>query len=233
LALIFGALVGMPVLFRTVTFGEQPKLYADVVYAYFSLLPSNQSLPVLSDEHLVSFLFVLNVTNLSNEVVDVTSVDATAAGEITFGGEGSLNNTISNGSHFEWSNATQVWYQNATLSYAISDVIVAPSESFEGSEYYWQYYWPENSSKLVALSGLVDIPESSLALILNSKIFVFSHVEGKAYASGVSASGAYVAEGVQLETVGNSEFVFNELLKTNQTLQVQHDGTMVTIVSGT
>lgn len=234
LALILGFSVGMPVLFKTVTFGEQPRVYADVVYAYFSLLPSNQSVSGLQREQLISFLFVLNVTNLSNEAVEITSVDVMAAGEITFvpatdeGGITHFNETLK--PNVEWSNVTQVVYVGASgaLGYGSSDNIVTRSESFEGSE----YYWPENTSRLVALSGMVDVSESGLTAMQTSKIFVFSHVEGKAYSSDVMASGAYVIKGVLLETAGDREFVFNELLKANETLRVQYDGTGVTIVSG-
>jgi hypothetical protein len=234
LALILGVLVGMPILrpsMQTVPLGEQPRVYADVVYAYFSLLPINQSVSGLQHEQLVAFLFVLNVTNLSNEFVEITGVDAIAAGKITFAPAtgGIFNATVP--PNVEWSNVTQVMYVSTyegAIGYGSSDIIATRSESFEGSD----YQWPENASRLVALSGTVDVSESGLTAMQDAKIFVFSHVEGKGYSSGFLASGAYVIKGVQLETVGEREFVFNELLKADETLQVQHDGTGVTIVSG-
>jgi hypothetical protein len=141
LALALGALIGMPILFQTVTFGEQPRVYVDIVYAYFSLLPSNQSVPELQREHSVSFLFVLNVTNLSNKAVEITSVDAEAAGKITFAlatGSGIFDETVP--PNVEWSNVSQVMYVSVyggAIGYGSSDGIVVRSESFEGSEYYW------------------------------------------------------------------------------------------------
>lgn len=223
LALILGFSVGMPVLFQTVTFGEQPKVYADIVYAYFSLLPANQSVPGLQHEHSVSFLFVLNVTNLSNKAVEITSVDAEAAGKITFFAEtgGIFNATVP--PNVKWSNVTQVMYVSmygGAIGYGSSDGIVTRSESFEGS----QYYWPENASRLVALSGMVEIPASGLTAMQTGKIFVFSHVEGRAYSSNLRVSGAYVIKGVQLDRVGDTEFVFNELLQANETLRFLNDG---------
>lgn len=225
LALILGFSVGMPVLFQTVTLGEQPKVYADIVYAYFSLLPSNQSVPGLQREHSVSFLFVLNVTSLSNKVVKITNVDAEAAGKITFllttreGG----NSTSTEPPNIEWSNVTQVRYlggEGNSLGFGSSDGIAMRSESFGGGN----YYWPENASRLVALSGMVQIPESGLAAMQTGKVFVFSHVEGRAYSSNLRVSGAYVIKGVQLDRVGDTEFVFNELLKANETLRFLNDG---------
>jgi hypothetical protein len=230
LALILGALVGMPVLLRTVTFGEQPRLSADVVYAYFSLLPSNQSVLGLQHEESFSFLFVLNVTNLSNELVEITSAEAIAAGEISFIEGNSSNQTVTNywEPSVEWSNATQVRYGN--LSFQAGPIIAKRSESFEGS----RYWWPENGSKLLALSGMVESTGMGLDAIRAGKIYVLSHVEGKAYSSGVAASGAYVIKGVQLEAFGDSEFAFNDLLKLGENLQIQSDGTlMISGPSGT
>jgi hypothetical protein len=236
-ALILGALAGMPVLIRTVTTAERPRLYVDVVYASFSLLPSNQSIPKIQNGQLISFLFVLNVTNLANESVKVTSAHAIAAGDIQFASEGQnnysyfSNQTITNWPPSiveSWNNITQVRWPNPGVAYGYSYAIAECSENFAGDE----YKWVENASGLVALSGMVDLSETSLALLRSTKLFVFSHVEGEAYGSDVLASGAYVIKGVQLEKIGDSEFVFNELLNIDQTLQFQHDGTGVSIVSG-
>jgi hypothetical protein len=237
LALALGVLIGIPVLFKTVTFGEPPRLYADVIYAYFSLLPSNQSVSGLRQGHFVSFLFVLNVTNLSNEVVEITSVNAEAAEKIKFSlpntnetvnaNKSSVNITNTVPLNVEWSNATQVQYMSPSgIGYQSSPSIAALSESFEGS----LYYWAENASRLVALSGLAEVTTDGLTALQNSKIFVLSHVEGKAYSNGLPASGAYVIEGVQLEAFGDREFVFNELLKANEALHVS--GSEVFITSG-
>jgi hypothetical protein len=220
----------MPVLLRTVTLGEQPRLSADVVYAYFSLLPSNQSVLGLQYEESFSFLFVLNVTNLSNELVEITSAEAIAAGEISFIGSNSSNVTVTiySGPSVEWSNATQVRYEN--VSFQAGPIIAERSEDFEGGT----YWWPGNSSKLLALSGIVESSAMGLDAIRAGKIYVLSHVGGQAYSSGVVASGAYVIKGVQLETFADNEFVFNGLLKPGENLQVQSDGTlMISGPSGT
>jgi hypothetical protein len=237
LALILGLSAGMPVLFKTVTFGEPPKVYADVVYAYFSLLPSNQSVPGLQYEQFLSFMFILNVTNLSNEVVAITRAEATAAPQIEFipttNGGGKLANvtihissnetTLSNA---EWSNATQVRYEdNGSIAYSSVDPIATSSENYEGS----QYYWTENASRLLILSGVLELPTWGLATMENANIFLFSHVDGEAISNGVVAYGAYVIRGVQLENFGDREFVFNELFKANETLHF--DPTGVPIVS--
>jgi hypothetical protein len=71
---------------------------------------------------------------------------------------------------------------------------------------------------------MVEIPVSGLTAMQIGKIFVFSHVEGRAYSSNLQVSGAYVIKGVQLERVGDTEFVYNELLKANETLRVPSDG---------
>jgi hypothetical protein len=237
LALALGVLIGMPVLFKTITFGEPPKIYADVVYAYFSLLPSNQSVPGLPHEQFVSFLFILNVTNLSNEVVEITRAQGAAAPQMEFipaMSEGSKlgnktsyiypNETVP--SNVEWSNATQVRYAiiGESVAYGFTNQIASSSENYEGS----QYYWNENASRLLALSGVLELPPWGLATMQNAKIFLFSHVEGKVYSNGVAAYGAYVIKGVQLENFGDREFVFNELLKGNGTLHLDLNGVPIT-----
>lgn len=231
LALALGVLIGMPVLFKTVTFGEPPKVCADIVYAYFSLLPSNQSVPGLQHEQFVSFLLILNVTNLSNEVVEITRAQGVAAPQMEFipatseGGNynktGYIYSNETASSNVEWSNATQVRYEgNGSISYGFKDPIATSSENFEGSE----YQWSENASRLLALSGMLKLPPWGLATMQNAKIFLFSHVEGKAYSNGVVAYGAYVIKGVQLENFGDREFIFNELLKAKETLRFPNDG---------
>jgi hypothetical protein len=238
LALILGLSVGMPVLFKTITFGEPPKVYADIVYAYFSLLPSNQSVPGLQHEQFVSFLFILNVTNLSNEVVEITRVQGAAAPQMEFIPTTSGGNQLADitshiypketvSSNVEWSNATQVRYEgNGSVAYGFTDAIATSSENYEGNE----YYWSENASRLLILSGILGLPPWGLATMQNAKIFLFSHVEGKAYSNGVVAYGAYVIKGVQLENFGDREFIFNGLFKANETLHF--DPTGVPIASG-
>jgi hypothetical protein len=242
LALILGLSVGMPVLFKTVTFGEPPKVYADIVYAYFSLLPSNQSVPGLQREQFLSFMFILNVTNLSNEVVAITQAQAVAAPQMEFlpttrkGNQviAIANVTISNpytnenaSSNFEWSNATQVRYQdNGSLAFGFADSIATSSQNYEGNEYYWN----ENASRLLILSGILQLPPWGLATLQNKNIFVFSHVDGEAISNSIEAYGAYVIKGVQLENFGDREFVFNELFEANETLHF--DPTGVPYVSG-
>jgi len=202
LALALGALIGLPVLFKAVPFGKSPRIYGDVVYAYFSLLPSNQSVPGMQHQQFLSFLFVLNVTNLSNEVVEITGAQGEASPQMEFiptNGSGSnlghYKNIISSNetSSAEWSNATQIRYEdNGSVSYSITDSIASSSESFEGSE----YYWSENASRLLAISGVLSLPTWGLVTLENAKIFLFSHVQGKAYSNGVQAYGAYVIKGV-------------------------------------
>ena len=240
LALILGLSVGMPVLFKTVTFGEPPKVYADIVYAYFSLLPSNQSVPGLQQEQFLSFLFILNVTNLSNEVVAITQAQAAAAPQMEFlpitskGKQVIANITISNpypgenvSSNVEWSNATQVRYEdNGSIAFGFTDSIATSSQNYEGNE----YYWSQNASRLLILSGILQLPPWGLATMQNKNIFLFSHVDGEAISNSVEAYGAYVIKGVQLENFGDREFIFNELFKANETLHF--DPTGVPFVSG-
>lgn len=229
LALILGFSVGMPVLFKTVTFGEPPKVYADVVYAYFSLLPSNQTVPGLRQEQFLSFLFILNVTNLSNELVEITGAQGAAAPQMEFipASNRTVSSNVTSSPNFEWNNATQVRYEdNGSVAYGFTDSIATSSESFEGSK----FFWSENASRLLVLSGILELPPWGLATMENAKIFLFSHVDGKVYSNGVYAYGAYVIKGVQLENFEDREFIFNELFKANETLHF--DPTGVPSVSG-
>lgn len=235
LALALGVLIGMPVLFKTVTFGEPPKIYADIVYAYFSLLPSNQTVPGLQHEQFVLFLFILNVTNLSNEVVEITRAEGAAAPQMEFisttNGGGKLanktsyifpNETVS--SNVEWSNSTQVRYEgNGSVAYGFTNAIATSSENLGN-----KYYWSENASRLLTLSGILKLPPWGLATMQNAKIFLFCHVQGIAPSNGVAAHGVYVIKGVQLENFGDREFVFNELFKANETLHLDPTGVPIT-----
>jgi len=110
-----------------------------------------------------------------------------------------------------------------------SNVIASRSEDFlEGNE----YYWSPNASKLVVLTGMVEISDLAFHALRVGKIFVLSHVRGKAYSNErLSISGAYVIKGIELEIIQGQELVYNNLLRTNQHLHIINDGTGVFISS--
>jgi len=229
LALMLGVAIGMPILTQNLVFGEPPKVYAEVVYAYFGLQPFSENVSGLYGRQVISYVFILNVTNLSNQPVIVNSFEVSAAKSIRFinATDGYINATEP--IDFVWDNITQVRYMGkGGVGYGGSNGIVRRSEDFpEGNA----YYWSSNASKLVALTGLVEISDLALDALRVGKIFVFSHVGGKVYEGRLSISGAYVIKGIELEIVQGREFVYNTLLKADQRLHIPSDGTGV-FVSG-
>jgi hypothetical protein len=227
LALTLGVVIGIPFLFQNISLGEPPRVYAEVAYANFQFQNPNSNVTGMQRETWVSYVFVLNVTNLSNQLVIVNGFEALAAERMTF-----FSMTENDGSTYfteplkvEWNETTQVRYNATGFG---SQNPVGRSAGFPlGNE----YYWPAGESRLIALTGFVAVPGATLDEFTGGKIFVFSHVDGKVYASRQSVSGAYVIKGIRLQVIQNSNFVFNNLLGPNQHLRITGDGAGVTIVS--
>jgi hypothetical protein len=229
LALVLGVVVGMPILVQNVVIGEPPKVYCEVVYAYFGLQPFGENVSGLYGKQVISYLFVLNVTNISNQYVIVNDFDASAAEMIRFSNLTDGNVTESTPIQVVWDNITRVRYMTKDgVGYESSNGIASQSESFpEGNA----YYWSANSSKLVALTGMMETSELALHALRLGKIFVFSHVGGKVYGDRLTISGAYVIKGVELQIIEGREFVYNALLGAKQRLSITSDGTGVSIES--
>jgi len=229
LALIVGVVIGMPILVQNLVLGEPPKVYAEVVYAYFGLQPFGENVSGLYGRQTISYIFILNVTNLSNQPVIANSFEVSAAESMRFfnATDGYVNATEPN--DIVWSNTTQVRYiGKGGIGWGSRNGVVSRSENFlEGNA----YYWSSNASKLVALTGVVEISDLALHALRVGKIFVFSHVGGKVYEGRLSISGAYVIKGIELEIIESREFVYNVLLGANQWLHIDNDGTSVYIVS--
>jgi len=232
LALMLGMVIGTPILVQNLALGEPPEVYAEVVYAYFGLQPFNQNVSGLFGRQVISYLFVLNVTNLSDQLVIVNNFVASAAESMWFlnaTSDHSFNATEPAGNGIPWNNSTQVRYMaKGGVGLSSKNGIASRSENIpEGN----QYYWSANTSRLVALTGIVEVSGLALQALRAGKIFVFSNVGGKVYGSRLSISGAYVIKGIELQNIQNQEFVYNVLLKPNQSLHITGDGIGVVIVS--
>jgi hypothetical protein len=229
LALVLGVVVGMPILVQTLVLGESPKVYCEVVYAYFGLQPFGENVSGLYGKQVMSYLFVLNVTNISNQYVIVNDFDASAAEVMGFYNLTDGNVVESTPIQVVWDNITRVRYMTkGAVGYEANNGIASRSENFpEGNA----YYWSANRSRLVALTGMVETSELALQALRAGKIFVFSHVGGKVYGDRLTVSGAYVIKGVELEIIQGREFVYNALLGANQRLSITGDGTGVGIES--
>ncbi len=225
LALMLGVAIGMPILVQNLVLGEPPKVYAEVVYAYFGLQPFSENVSGLYGRQVISYVFILNVTNLSNRLVIVNSFKVSAAESIRFynATDGHVNATEP--TDFVWDNTTQVRYMDkGGVGIGSRNGIASRSEDFlEGNA----YYWSQNASKLVALTGVIEISDLALHALRVGKIFVFSHIGGKVYEGRLSISGAFVIKGIELEIIQGREFVYNTLLKANQSLHIPNDGTGV------
>lgn len=227
LALTLGIVMGIPFLFQNINLGEPPHVYAEVAYANFQFQNLNSNFTGMQGETWVSYVFILNVTNLSNQLVIVNGFEASAANKIAF-----LTVTESNGAtnftepqNVVWNETTQVRYNTTGVG---SQNSIDRSVGFPAGN---EYYWSPGESRLIALTGFVAVPGVTLNEFTGGKIFVLSHVDGNVYDSRQSISGAYVIKGIQLQVIQNLNFVYNNLLGPNQHLRITGDGAGVTIVS--
>lgn len=227
LALALGIIIGLPFLFQNVGLGESPRVYAEVAYASFQFQNPNSNITGMQGETWVSYVFVLNVTNLSDQLVMVNGFRASAAKKITF-----LTVTESSGATNFTESQNVVWNETTQVRY--SPIGVGSQNSIDRSAGFLagnEYFWSPGASRLIALTGFVAVPGITLNDFGGREIFVLSHVGGNVYDSRQSISGAYVLKGIRLQVIQNLNFVYNNLLGPKQHLRITEDGAGVTIVS--
>ena len=229
LALILGISVGTPFLLQNISLGEHPKVYDEVVYASFQFQDYNSNVIGRQGDKWLTYVLVLNVTNLSNRLVMVNDFEVIAAQQIEFLQSRNVTNVIFNGypNASTSSVGTQVSY-NMSIGIGAENP-VSRSENFPPGN---EYYWDANESRLVAFTGSLSVSSFVFGEYEGGSISVFSHVSGQVVDSQQYVSGAYVIKRIDLQLSQNSTYVYNSLLDPNEFLWISNDGTGVSIVQG-
>jgi hypothetical protein len=230
LALILGIIVGTPFLLQNLSLGEHPKVYAEVVYASFQFQDYNSNIIGRQGDKWLTYVLVLNVTNLSNQLVMVNNFDVMVADQIEFLQSTTNNNTtVIN----EYPNAStsndeiQVSY-NSSIGIGAKDPVSRSENFLPGND----YYWDANQSRLMAFTGSLGVSSLVFGGFVGGSILVFSHVYGQVYESQQSIQGAYVIKRIEMQVSQNSTFVYNSLLGPNEYLWISKDGAGVSIIKG-
>jgi hypothetical protein len=198
LALTLGLVVSLPILFSNLALVTRVKIEVDVVYAYFGVQNFNQNVTGLwrnatdlSEQQLISYFIVLNVTNHSNTIALMDS--------------------------FEVSAAPEIYVHNVTDSgFGVSQTNPIVDDFRDVSPYYpgWDNYWSSNKSKLIGLSGIVEVSDPAYLALTSGRFYLFGKVNGHPFGGGTQ-SAAYSLKYVQAQTIGR-EFLYNSVLSENQ-----------------
>jgi len=208
MALTLGLGTAFPILIPNLALTTNVQIEVDVVYAYFCVQNFTSNITGLwrnysslweNDLHIISYLFVLNVTNPTDKLLMLGEFTASAAPQIQ---------------------VTQ--YPKGELSIAITNPIASPFRDL--SRYYpgWSQYWQPNTTRLIALSGTIENSNTAAYDALQTgTIYLFGRVEGKIYEGGWA--NGYSLKRIQLQKIGN-EYLYNNLLNENQILRLSQDG---------
>jgi hypothetical protein len=208
IALTLGLGAASPILIPNLALTTKVQIEVDVVYAYFGVQEFTSNITGLwrncsslweNDLHIISYLFVLNVTNPTDKLLMLGEFTASAAPQIQ---------------------VTQ--HPKGELSIAQTDTIASAFRDL--SRYYpgWSQYWQPNTTRLIALSGTIE--NSNIAAydaLQTGTIYLFGRVEGKICGGGWA--NGYSLKHIQLQKIGN-EYLYNTLLNENQILRLSQDG---------
>ncbi len=188
----------------------------DVVYAYFSTQPVSQNITGLwhnsndpSSKYYTagSFFLVLNITNHSNVTVVVSKLSVSGAQQMSITNTpNEFSETIS-GFFFEYH---QTYNQK--------------TDPGPGDDVTWQPY----ESRLIGLSGINQI--GNRTLLQTGTFYLGGSVEGTVIGGLPSIGGG--AKLVHMENFGDSEYLYNDLVKGNESLRVYPTSFDVQVVSG-
>jgi len=213
IALSLGLATASPILIPNLALTTHVPIEIDIVYVYFGVQNFSSSITGLwrnyskvweEDLHIISYLFVLNVTNPTNKLLMLGEFTASAAPQIQ---------------------VTQ--YPKGELSIAQTDTIASAFRDL--SRYYpgWSQYWQPNATRLIALSGTIENPNiGAYNALQTGTIYLFGRVEGEIYEGGWA--NGYSLKRIQLQKIGN-EYLYNTLLNENQILRLSQDGIDVII----
>jgi len=211
IALTLGLAAASPILIPNLALTNKIQIEVDVVYAYFGVQDFNQNVTGLSRNltgvpHIVSYFFVLNVTNRSNKLALIGEFEVSAAPEIL----------VQNGTEVVGSKKLA---ERTTESFGVSKENPIVTDLRDLSRFYpgWSQYWSPNKSRLIALTGMVEVSSVAYTALTNGTIYLYGEARGKPYEGGTLSRGFSLKQ-IQLQKIGK-EFLYNALLSENQLLR--------------
>lgn len=212
LALIIGLATAYPLFASDFPSLMSIETDVDIVYAYISATVSNTNITGLwrnrnniseNSNQVFSYLIVLNVTNYSNESVRIDRLTAIVGPNVS-ASEGSL--------------------------YAASvNAVVIDSRQTSGSFPFDNTVMPY-TSKLIGLSGITGSPAVFYEALNRDNIFLYGGIEIRLAYRASRSTTANSLKQIRLRNVGG-DYLYNELLQENQTLQLFNGGLDVIVVA--
>lgn len=182
-ALLAGLLVGIVPFRNEFSVSQSYPLEVDVVYAYFRTFKVSEYASGLRNQDLVAYVFVLNVTNPTSEIIIIKFLEIHFAETACrfYGGGVEMRNTAVN-------------YQR----------------EFYGS---MDYFWYPNSSRIVAFSGTGELSNLGMAVLNARRGYFYASLGGateKGHAEGSIIKMVLLDNPSIGEFVYNSVFKENE-----------------------
>jgi len=217
IALSLGLAAASPILISNLALTNKILVKVDIVYAYFGVQNFNPNVTGLSRNLngapcIVSYLFVLNVTNPSNKLAMIGEFEVSAAPEILV-----YNGTEIVGSTKLAEHTTASPITNESFGVLKENTIITDLRDL--SEFYpsWSQYWSPYKSRLIALTGMVEVSSLAYPALTNGTIYLYGEANGKPYEGGALSRGFSLKQ-VELQIIGK-EFLYNALLSENQILR--------------
>jgi hypothetical protein len=219
IALIVGFGVATPLLLLNLTpvrSGPRLDVEVDIGYAYFGVQQFNQNLTGLwinssdpqvhlptgdlaaGDRHFIAYLFVANITNLSDKFyIAMDEVYFVAAESIHVDPDGGWGET------------------NAIVFHEVHEL---------RNRYFFNNQVEPGHSRLIALTGIVEAYDVAYSQLQSGTTELFTIIYGEPVAGENAVwSESYCLKQVQLQTFG-TEFLYNRLLSENQELVISMNG---------
>jgi len=227
IALMVGLAATSPLLVSNLALTAKIQIEVDVVYAYFGVQEFNSNVIGLWRNHsnpwehslqIVSYLIVLNVTNRSNRLALIGEFEVSAAPEILV-----INGTDMIGSEKLAEQITVSPISGEGFGVSKENPILTDLRDL--SQFYpgWSQYWSPNTSRLIGLTGMVEVSNVAAYDALQSgTIYLYGEAKGKPYGGG-SLSTGFSLKYVQLQIIGK-EYLYNAILSENQILRMDSNG---------
>ena len=227
IALMLGLAVASPILMANLALTTKIQIEVDVVYAYFGIQEFNSNVTGLwrnssdsleSNLPIVTYLIILNVTNRSDRLALIGMFEVSGAQEILV-----QNGTERIGSEKLAKSITVSPISDKGFGVAKENTIVTDLRDL--SRFYpgWSQYWSPNESRLIGLTGMVEVSNTAAYAALQSgTIYLYGEAEGLPYGGG-SQSRGFSLKHVQLQMIGK-DFLYNSVLSENQMLRIDSNG---------
>jgi hypothetical protein len=217
IALVLGLIVSLPLLFPNLQLTTRIEIDVDVVYAYFDVPDFGSNITGLwknfsepQDYYSISYFIVLNITNPSDSIASVSEFEVAVAPEIL----------VQNGTELLGSKKLALQSSKSNSEFAVSmqnpiihDVRI--TTWLPG----WSQYWSPHESRLIGLTGMVDIWNIAYQETLaNGTMYLYGEAEGRPVGGGAQTRG-FSLNHVQLQKMGR-ESLYNAILAENQIFRI-------------